>query len=123
MNDNHFKGELIISLILVALTILFLNPLQKIWMPTMFMSMILGVFVIVFILFAAFLWKESHGDEREERHRLMAGRIGFLSGAGILVIGIIVQSLQHTLDPWLLVSLCAMVLAKLIARIYTNRTN
>lgn len=123
MNDNRLKGELILSLILIGLTILFINPLQKIWMPTMFMSMVLVGFIIAFILFAAFLWKEAHGDEREERHRLMAGRIGFLCGCGILVVGIILQSLNHTLDPWLLVSLCGMILAKLVARIYADTKN
>lgn len=120
MKNNYLWGEVGLSLLLVALVVLFCNPFQEWWMPTMFMTSVLLCFVIVFIIFAAFIWREKARDEREEQHRLSAGRIGFLVGAGFLVVGIIRQTLLHTLDPWLLITLSAMVLAKLGARLYSE---
>lgn len=89
----------------------------------MFMSTILSIFVLAAIIFAGFLWREHSGDEREERHRLTAGRIGFLAGIGFLVVGIIVQTVHYTLDPWLVLTLAGMVVSKLGARLYTEWTN
>ncbi len=123
MKNSLLRSELILSLVLIALTALFLNPFQKLWMPTMFMSLILLIFVVVFLLLAGVIWKETTGDERELQHRQTAGRMSFLVGTGILIVGIIRQTLQHTLDPWLLVALCGMVITKLITRLYKDHTN
>ena len=123
MKNNLFRSEVTLSLLLVGLTLLFLNPFQKLWMPTMFMSLIVLAFILVFLLFAGLAWKEVAGDEREEQHRQFAGRISFLSGIGLLMIGIIYQSLQHALDPWLLVILCSMVIIKLFTRLYKEHIN
>lgn len=117
MKNKPFVLEIALSVFLVGLTLLFLNPLQAIWMPTMFMSMVLVGFIVAFVVFSAFIWRESDGDERDMHHRLMAGRFGFLSGCAVLVGAIIYQSLQHQLDPWLLMVLIVMVLSKLISRI------
>jgi cobalamin synthase len=123
MKNSILRSELVLSLILVGLTLLFLNPFQKLWMPTMFMSLVLLAFIVAFILLAGIIWKETTGDEREQLHRQVAGRISFLVGTGLLVTGIIVQTLQHQLDPWLLIVLCGMVITKLIARLYKDSTN
>ena len=120
MKNNPTK-EIILSILLLTTAALFCNPLQKLWMPTMFASAILLCFLIIFILFAAFIWKEKPRDEREEANRLLAGRVGFLAGTGILVIGIIYQTLKHNLDIWLLVTLLIMILAKLIVGIYSEK--
>ncbi len=123
MKNNFLRSELALSLLLIALTLLFLNPFQKLWMPTMFMSTIVLLFVVVFLLLAGVIWKETTGDERELQHRQVAGRISFLVGTGLLIIGIIIQTLQHRLDSWLLITLCGMVTTKLIARLYKEQTN
>ncbi len=73
--------------------------------------------VLAFCFFAVFVWKERALDEREEQQRLMTGRIGFLAGAGLLVAGIIIQTLRHELDTWLVITLSGMVLAKLLTRL------
>ena len=70
-----------------------------------------------FLVFAAFVWKERAHDEREEQHRLISGRVSFLCGALVLVLGIVVETYQGTPDGWLIAALAAMVLAKLGARI------
>lgn len=123
MKNNILRSEIALSLLLVGLTLLFLNPFQKIWMPTMFMSFIVLAFIVAFLLFAGLGWREAASDEREEQHRQFAGRISFLSGTGLLVFGIIYQSIQHRLDPWLLIVLCTMVITKLLTRLYKDTTN
>ncbi len=78
--------------------------------------------VIIFMLFAALVWRENARDERESLHKMIAGRAAFLAGTITLVIGIVVQTFQHRVDPWLTIVLSVMVLAKILGIIYT-RTN
>lgn len=119
---NSFLQEIVVSLVLIVLLVLFLNPLGF-WMPTtLLMTMVLGL-VVVFALFASFVWKENHRDEREGLHKMMAGRIAFLVGTTLLVIGIIIQSFGHKLDPWLVFILVGMIVAKVIAFIYGRIKN
>lgn len=116
MKDN-LSQEAIISSVLIILLFLFLNPFDF-WMPTaLLMMMVLGL-VVVFSLFASFIWRENHRDEREGLHKMMAGRIAFLAGAALLTTGIIVQSFSHNLDPWLIYTLAGMIVAKVVTLIY-----
>jgi hypothetical protein len=111
MKDTY--QEIGIAVALLALLVFFLNPLG-LWMPdALVMMMALGL-VVVFAVFAGFIWREHTRDERELLHRMIAGRVAYLVGAGVLVVGIVLQSLSHTLDPWLILTLGAMVLAKII---------
>jgi putative Ca2+/H+ antiporter (TMEM165/GDT1 family) len=118
MKNNLLLGESVVSILLIVLLVIFLNPSRGLWMPSMLMSMVLLIFVVVFIVFAVFVWKETTRDEREEQHRQRSGRVSFLCGAACLVIGIVTQTLHGRLDPWLLGALSAMVLAKIGTRLY-----
>lgn len=118
----NFSIEIIISIILLILTVLLLNPFHF-WMPTQLHMLMLVAMVIVFIIFAAFIWKEKSADERDQMHKAVAGRWAYLIGSIILVTGIIVQSLNHTLDPWLIIALVSMVVSKLAGFIYTEMNN
>ena len=114
---NNLLQEIIVSGVLISLLILFLNPFEF-WMPPiLLMMMVLGL-VVVFCLFASFIWRENSKDEREGLHKMMAGRIAFLVGTAVLVMGIVVQSLNHQLDFWLVLTLGAMILAKIIGLTY-----
>lgn len=116
---NNTLQEIIISLILILLLVLFLNPFHF-WMPNaLLMMMVLGL-LIVFAFFSGFIWKENARDEREGLHRMLAGRTAFFTGGAVLVIGIIVQSFNHSLDPWLVFTLGSMILAKIIGLIYSR---
>lgn len=86
----------------------------------MLVMTLLGCLLFIFIVFGVFVWKEKGGDEREQTHRMFAGRVAFLAGAGVLVLGIIVQELQGKLDNWLIYSLVVMILAKVIALKYSR---
>ena len=119
---NNLLQEIIVSGVLIILLILFLNPFGF-WMPTaMLMMMVLGL-ALAFALFASFVWRENHRDEREGLHKMMAGRIAFLVGTALLTLGIIVQSFNHELDPWLVFTLAGMIVAKAISLIYGRINN
>jgi hypothetical protein len=120
MKNNSFLTELGVSALFVAVTACFFTPLQTMWMPSMIHSFFLIGLVVVFCIFSVFVWKERALDEREEQQRLVAGRIGFLAGAGLLVVGIINQTINHELDSWLLIALTGMVIAKLVTRLYMH---
>ncbi len=116
---NNLLQEILISGILLILLILFLNPFGF-WMPTTLIMMMVLALVVVVALFGSFIWREDHKDEREGLHKMMAGRIAFLFGTALLTLGIVVQSFNHELDPWLIFTLAGMVIAKVLSFIYNR---
>lgn len=81
--------------------------------PLMTLSMLsLAVLVMAFCIF---VFREQPRDEREAQHALMGGQASYMVGAGILLIGIVVESFAHDLDPYLPIALGAMVAAKLVS--------
>ncbi len=111
--------ETISAFAILGIAILFLNP-GHLAMPETLVSMLIVSFIISFLTFAAYLFREKASDEREAVHILTAGRISYLVGVGALIAGIIFQALQHEIDPWLVIALCAMVFSKLLSRIYSR---
>lgn len=120
MKNEIVMKETIFAIILIVLLLIFLNPF-KLLMPPPFLSMLIIFLIAVFCVFAAIIWKENARDEREHLHRMLAGRYAFLAGSTILVIGIILQSLQHHIDRWLIFALVGMILAKLIGLGYSQK--
>ncbi len=120
MKNNYFISEILISLTLLLILIFCLNPFG-ILMPPPLVSMLVISLLLFVGIFASFIWKERSGDERENYHKLLAGHLAFLTGVGLLGIAIAFQELNHTLDPWLVYILIAMLLAKIIGRIYSQK--
>ena len=118
MKNKELVSTFGLSLLLLALVSLCLDPIQAKWMPTMFANMVLLAVIVAFIMFAVFIWKEKAPDERAELHRLVADRVAFLFGSGILVFGVLWQTWHHAQNTWLLGALVGMVLAKLAALVY-----
>jgi hypothetical protein len=112
--------ELILALGTAILAVLVLNPFN-VFMPGMLAMLILAALFVIFCIFAVYIVSEKAGDEREEAHRASAGRAAFLVGAGVLVAGIIIEDLAHALDPWLVIALIGMILAKIVARSYVDK--
>ncbi len=111
--------EYVVQVCFLLLLALFLNPFDW-WMPTMLVTTMVCVLFVVFVIFGIFIWKEKPIDEREQMHRMFAGRVAFLSGAGILVCGIIVQEMNGSLDRWLVYSLATMIITKAAALRYST---
>jgi len=116
---NNSK-ETIITIFLIGLAVLLLNPLNF-WMPDMVVMCMLASTLGIFALFASFVLRENKFDEREEGHRALAGRNAFLVGAGLLTLGIVVQGYTHTVDPWLVVTLIAMIVVKISTRMWSDK--
>lgn len=117
---NNFKKEIGVSAVLVVLLLVTLNPFD-ILMPSMGQIVALAFTVAVFGIFASFILREGAGDERESTHRMFAGRVAFLAGATVLILGIVEQGLWAKIDVWLVAALVAMVVGKVVARLYTEK--
>lgn len=116
---NNLIQEIVVSVILIALLVLCLNPFNF-WMPDTVVMMIVIGLVVVFTIFSGFIWKEHAHDEREMLHRMLAGRIAYLAGVGTLLLGVILETLKHRLDPWLVITLGVMIFAKIFGIIYSQ---
>ncbi len=103
----------------MVLLFLLLNPFGF-WMPNGLLMIIVLILVVLFTIFASFIWKEKVKDEREAFHRMVADRVAFLVGSGVLVIGIVVQSFKHNINFWLVIALGAMIFAKIVGLIYSR---
>jgi len=108
------KQELSIVALLLLLIIFLLNPFHF-WMPDMMVMAAVASLVIIFGLYTVLLWREQPHDERESMHQLRAGRLAFFVGTLTLLFGMSVQILRSTLDPWLPLTLGAMVVMKAIS--------
>lgn len=111
--------ETLSAIIILGIAIFFLNP-GHLTMPDTMVSMLIITLILSFLTFAAYLFREKSSDEREAVHILTAGRISYLVGVGTLIIGIILQTLRHDIDPWLVIALSTMVFSKLLSRIYSH---
>jgi MFS family permease len=111
--DKARYSEWAIAGVSAAALLLLINPWNLLMPPALVMG--LGVAVAVLMIgFAVFWWREQPRDERESLNSLRAGRISYLAGGGVLLAGVVIQAFMHHIDPWLPLSLGAMVLAKLL---------
>lgn len=120
MKKNSWITEAILSVILIFVLVICLNPLGLLMPPPMVMGLILSL-VLIFGFFSIFIWKERRGDERENYHKIISGHFAFLTGSTLLVIAIAYQEINHNLDPWLVIILIGMILAKLVSQFYSNK--
>lgn len=111
--------ELTVSMILIVLLLIFLNPFNF-FMPSEVVMMLIVALVVLFILFCVFIFREQASDEREVLHRYIANRYAYFLGSGTLVLAIIIQEMQHNLDPWIVVALVVMILAKIVGLLYSR---
>lgn len=122
--NNFFKNflvEILLVLVLVALSIGIFNPY---WMPMGMQLLLLVALVVLFGVFAVFLWREQGGDERERMLMHMSDRTGFLAGGSVLLIAIVVDTyMNHYFNPWILGALAALIIGKVLSFIYHNRNN
>jgi hypothetical protein len=116
---KNFKQEIITAAILLVLLVLLVNPFEF-WMPSPAEMLLVVSLVVIFGIFSGLLWRERGGDEREQWHRMLADRFGYLAGALVLVVGILIESLRHDLNLWLVAALGAMILVRIIGFIYSQ---
>jgi uncharacterized membrane protein len=119
----NMKIEIILALIILILLVLFLNPLNF-FMPPAFLNMMIVFLIAIFGAFIVLVWREKPKDEREKYHSMSAARLSLILGGSVLALGIIIQELfLHSLDPWLVYALGAIIFGKLIGIFYIKRKN
>jgi len=116
------KIEFFISLMILAILGVFLKATDLL-MPNSTNMMLMVGLIVGFLGFVGLVWREHASDERDVAHIQKSGRLSFLFGASVLVIGIVFQASNHNIDPWLIYSLSGMVLTKLISRIFHHFRN
>lgn len=114
---NKFIGELVLTCALIGLLLFFLNPLL-VFLPRPMHPFMIPLLVILLIIFTGMLWKERPSDEREQLHTLIASRFAYFAGVATLTIALIIQHGQGTIDPWLIIAICIMLLAKIFGLLY-----
>lgn len=111
--------EIFLIILILAVLVFFINPFMA-WMPTTIHYMAVGGLIVLVGLFAGLLWHEQPKDEREELHRFIGARFSYTSGVIILTVAIALQSIMHAPDIWLVVTLGAMIIAKLAGHLYAR---
>ncbi|MEK7111090.1 MAG: hypothetical protein AAB856_00695 [Patescibacteria group bacterium] len=114
---NNFVGELIISSALIGLLVFFINPLDLL-MPQSLHPFMVPFLVVLFIIFAGLLWKETPGDERDQMHKFIASRFAYFAVIATLIIGVVFQGFKGEVDPFLIIGICIALLAKILGLIY-----
>lgn len=108
-----------ISFMQVILLVTILDPFRWFFLTTTGI-VVVAIGIVLLGVYGVFVEREHVHDERDEIHRMLAGRVAFHVGAAFLTVGITVQSLRNQLDPWLVAALVIMIVAKTGARFYTD---
>jgi len=90
-------------------------------MPTSAQMLLLVVVLGLISAFLVFLWREQPDDEREAFNQAIASRSAYIVGASVLIIAMVVQSLNHRVDPAIPLALLAMIATKLVVQHIRNR--
>lgn len=122
MKDKAILLELIVAVALIGLLVLFVSPIDLL-MPMTTSTMSILLVAVLFLIFSSLVFREKARDERENILKMNAGRISFLTGSVIAVVGILYQSASHNIDPWLVYTLIGMILAKTAVRLYSSLRN
>jgi hypothetical protein len=113
LKDN--RNDVVIGIIVIICLFLSSNVIPG-FMPSSIAMILIGIFIAAFGLFAVLIWHESPRDERETHILLSSDRLGFLIGAILLSILLVIESLRHQPTEIIAGVLSAMVLAKLIGK-------
>jgi hypothetical protein len=119
-NPKGIISETIVTIALIVIAILLLNPFHF-WMPDMMVMCMLAITLALFGIFASFILREKSVDERDDQHRTLAGRNAFLAGSGVLTLGIVIQGYTHKVDPWLVIALIVTVVVKIGTRMWSDK--
>ena len=115
MNKTYL--QLLVGVALIIL-LLGLSDFVPFWMPGMTETIILLVVALLLGVWASFVMYEETADEREATYNLQAGRVSYLAGMSVLLLALLVQGFMYAIDPWILIALGVMVVAKLATKLY-----
>lgn len=107
--------DIILLLGLTTITLLAIAP-KTFVMPSSLQMLILATVLGLIAAFLVLLWREQPDDEREMQNQALASRSAYIVGSLVLIIALIIQSLNHDLDPAIPVALLAMIAIKVIVQ-------
>lgn len=110
---QNYREPVLGVIILAALITIFTT--KDVSMSDEVSFMLLTFFAIGVISYGVYVWQENPADEREKELLMIASKHAYLAGSFVVGLGIIVQSLNHELDSWLVAAFGATVLVKLIS--------
>lgn len=125
MGNNNLYIQIALGILAVILTAGILYSLSSLhlWMPETIPTMVVLGLIILIGVTVSFILKERGEDEREITHSLFSGKVAFLSGTSVLLVGIIKEITTRNVDFWLVAAFITMVLAKILALIYSHYRN
>ncbi len=109
------RSDLLIGGIAIGCLLLSSNFMNS-FMPSSLVMVVVALFVAAIALFAIGIWRESPRDEREAQIILTSDRLAFLTGAILLSLGLVYQSIRHQSTDLIAIILSTMIIAKLIGK-------
>ena len=85
-------------------------------MPSSLQMVILAAVLALIATFLVVFWREQPEDEREIQNQALASRSAYTVGSLVLIGALIMQSIQHDLDPAIPIALLAMIATKVITQ-------
>lgn len=115
------KKEIFVPMIVALTAVAFLDPFMYL-MPSMMVSLVLGLLMISATIYALIIFKEQARDEREISVRAYADRLAGLAGT-IGLVGVIVYQVLvvHHVDSIIVGILLVMIVTKSLAHLYAER--
>lgn len=114
---KKYKQLLDIILLLGLTTIALLAIAPKTFvMPSSLQMLILAIVLGLIATFLVLLWREQPDDEREIQNQALASRSAYIVGSLVLIAALVMQSLNHNLDPAIPIALLAMIATKIIVQ-------
>lgn len=107
--------DIVLLLGLSVLALLAIAP-KALVMPTSLQMLILAIVLGLIAAFLVLLWREQPDDEREMQNQALASRLAYIVGSLALIAALIIQSLNHSLDPAIPVALLLMIATKIIVQ-------
>lgn len=121
MKKNNMKKDILVPIVVIVSAVAFIDPFMYL-MPSMMVSVVLGVLMVSSLGYALIVFKEGARDEREVSLRAFADRIACLVGTIGLVGMIVYQVLVvHHVDTFIVIILLAMIVTKYLAHLYAER--
>lgn len=114
------KKDILVPLVVLVTAVTFLDPFMYL-MPSMMVSVVLGVLMISATAYGLIIFKEGALDEREISVRAFADRIACLVATAGLVGVIAYQVLVvHRVDTVIVLILVTMIIVKYVAHVYAE---
>lgn len=111
-NKQNIPATLMASSItLIALGLLLTDPFN-LTMNNVALMIISGLLFASFGVFAGLLWQEKASDEREGQIIDRGGRFAYLTGMSTLILALVIQSFEHSVDSWLVATIAVMIISK-----------